>query len=379
MERIRQMSLKKALFTIAFLHIAAAFALSALSFWACVKFNSAVGGQLFVIRNQAGTFSVTEQTGFKERWAVPGILVSALQVFLPVLICTLSLLSAVSLFYRVKLKEPLAVLTQGAMRIVGRDLDFSMEAESGDELGQLITAFETMRRTLHDNHRELWRQAEERRRLNAAFAHNLRNPVTVLKGSVKLAEKSAEGCGEQAEQILRHLALIETYTDRIASYIETMSRIQKLEEIVPAREEADWEAVSAELETAVRFLGVDSGRTVRFEAAGEPGTILIDRSVLFQIAENLVSNGLRFAKREVCVSWQRDGTVARLRVSDDGCGFLPALLEKGIRPFQKGREEAGHFGIGLYTCELLAKKHGGNVTIQNGRTGAVATASIKIK
>ena len=46
-------------------------------------------------------------------------------------------------------------------------------------------AFETMREELLLTNQELWRQAEERRRLNAAFAHDLRNPVTVLKGTVK--------------------------------------------------------------------------------------------------------------------------------------------------------------------------------------------------
>lgn len=54
-------------------------------------------------------------------------------------------------------------------------------------------AFEKMRGQLQRNHQELWRQGEERRRLNAAFSHDLRNPVTVLKGSIRVMEKVLQG------------------------------------------------------------------------------------------------------------------------------------------------------------------------------------------
>lgn len=44
---------------------------------------------------------------------------------------------------------------------------------------------ETMRFTLANNFSEMWRQMEERKQLNAAFAHDLRTPLTVLKGIMK--------------------------------------------------------------------------------------------------------------------------------------------------------------------------------------------------
>ena len=50
------------------------------------------------------------------------------------------------------------------------NLDFSIPEVSEDELGQICAAFETMRIELLRTNQELWRQAEERRRLNAAFA-----------------------------------------------------------------------------------------------------------------------------------------------------------------------------------------------------------------
>ena len=90
------------------------------------------------------------------------------------------------LYYHIKLKQPISTLRNGISRIRNHDLDFSMPVHSDDELGQLCTAFDTMREELLKSNQELWRQAEERKRLNAAFSHDLRNPITVLKGTYKI-------------------------------------------------------------------------------------------------------------------------------------------------------------------------------------------------
>lgn len=75
---------------------------------------------------------------------------------------------------------------EGTRRIQTHDLDFTLPTPSADELGQICATFENMRLELLKTNQELWRQAQERKRLNAAFAHDLRNPITVLKGSLKL-------------------------------------------------------------------------------------------------------------------------------------------------------------------------------------------------
>ena len=132
------------------------------------------------------------------------------------------LIVSVFLFYYLKLKQPISCLQNGIMRIQNNDLDFSLPILSNDEMGQLCAAFEEMRSELLKSNRLLWQQAEERKRLNAAFSHDLRNPITVLKGSVKLLRQ-----GIQDEQTIDRL---ESYTLRIEQYVEAMSSVQKLEQ-----------------------------------------------------------------------------------------------------------------------------------------------------
>lgn len=306
-------------------------------------------------------------------------IVSVFQIILPVLICILALLFTASMFYNLKLKGPLKTLAGAASRIIDNDLDFQIEAKSQDELGMLCTAFETMRKTLLNNNRELWRQTEERKRLNAAFSHNLRNPVTVLKGSIKLAQKSLDNTISEREQLTGHLALMENYTNRIERYIETMSSIQKLEETPLVREKADWNTLAAELKNIVHLAALNSCVQIQLDVAPCPHSVLIDRSILFQIMENLLSNALRFAKQHISVSCFVDDAFFHLTVTDDGCGFPDTLLKNGIQPFKKGNEDYDHFGIGLYTCHLLSARHGGGITIGNLPKGAVVSAVLHIR
>ena len=133
------------------------------------------------------------------------------------------LLTSVVLFYHFKLREPIGILQDGITRIQNNDLDFSLPVSSSDEMGQLCAAFEGMRGELLKTNRLLWQQAEERKRLNAAFSHDLRNPITVLKGTVKLLRQ-----GVQDEQAISRL---EGYTLRIEQYVEAMSSVQKLEQL----------------------------------------------------------------------------------------------------------------------------------------------------
>lgn len=84
------------------------------------------------------------------------------------------IIAAALLFYRNRLKKPLVELRTASEKIANNDLDFSIDYDNNDELGQLCASFEIMRTTLADNFSKMWRQVEERKALNAAFAHDLR-------------------------------------------------------------------------------------------------------------------------------------------------------------------------------------------------------------
>ena len=271
------------------------------------------------------------------------------------------------LFYQLKLKGPISVLQMGTERIRAHDLDFTIPEVSKDELGQVCAAFETMRAELLRSNQELWRQAEERKRLNAAFAHDLRNPITVLKGTVKLLRRGAED-----EQALERL---EVYTRRIEQYVEAMSGVRRLEQLPVEPRPVSLSQLGNELEETAGLLAPALSLSCRFP---KEGWVNLDHGLFLTVAENLIANTVRFSRSKLELTLETDSGFLTLTAADDGPGFPQELIQNGPKPFGKRDGDAAHFGMGLYTCKLLCQKHGGDLRLQNG-PGAVVLASFKFQ
>lgn len=380
MERLKQMSLKKAFFCLTLLFLLIALTFSIISILGISSILQRYGTSLEMKIDGSGII-IPPTTEVGNVLPFQYHVFAVLQFALPILFVIAGLISADLVFYRIKLKKPLSQLQTGAERIMQNDLDFSIYSGSKDELGKLCSAFEEMRLALLNNNRELWRQAEERRRLNAAFSHDLRNPVTVLKGSAKILKKGLSGGTLSAKSAEDSISLIDEYTGRIETYIEAMSGVQRLEELLCSPQKADLDMVSKELSASIRLLTMDSDVKLEEQFETPQRDVWIDKAILFNVAENLVANAVRFAKSQIQVGLKVNMEMLLLTVQDDGPGFPPSILQKGAQPFLRGNEKSesgSHFGMGLYVCRLLCEKHGGNLALNNMLNGAVATAGFRI-
>lgn len=381
MEWLRKMSLKKAFLCITIFFLLIALALSVLSIMAIGRINKQNG---YSIEVKIGQGIVLPENSPKTNTSFLDNTLMILQLILPVVFVIAGLLTANFMFYRIKLKQPLTLLQAGAEKIMDNNLDFTIQSDSNDELGQLCNSFEKMRVQLLENNRELWRQMEERKRLNAAFSHDLRNPVTVLKGSVKLLRKGLSNNSLTTQNIQESISLIEEYAARIEKYIEAMSSVQRLEQLQCSPEKVNFESVVKELKGSIRLITMDSDIEAEVEAEDifeRQKSIFLDKAMLFNIAENLIANAIRYAKGKIRVSIKLEEKMLVLSVQDDGPGFSQDILKKGAEPFlrgDKGNEKGTHFGMGLYICRLLCEKHNGSLELQNTNDGALATARLKV-
>ena len=278
------------------------------------------------------------------------------------------LLTSVALFYHIKLKQPIGVLLDSIARIQNNDLDFSLPVLSNDEMGQLCAAFEGMRGELLKTNRLLWQQAEERKRLNAAFSHDLRNPITVLKGTVKLLRQ-----GVQDEQTIDRM---ESYTLRIEQYVEAMSSVQRLEQLSVHTKAISLSVLQNELQETARLLASAKKYSLSVPSAGE---VVFDHGIFLTVAENLIGNAARFAKSELSIEVVLKNAQLLLKITDDGMGYPPALIQNGPKPFETVSSNSSHFGMGLYTSQLLCEKHGGKLILENqSPVGATAIAVFQL-
>ena len=380
--KMRNMGLRRFYILVSALSLLTALLCTAVTFWVCIRLREQIAPAGLEIEYDLYGNPVSSEFASPpsaEQWRMAN-LIQSLQYVLPVIYFTAAVIVSGAVIYRCKLREPIRMLQSGAQRIMEQDLDFTISSDSGDELGQLCAAFEKMRGQLQKNNRELWRQAEERRRLNAAFSHDLRNPVTVLKGSVRLMEKSLAPDNLPPENIRKNLAQMSRYTERIADYIEVMSSAQRLEDTPCIPKAISFGKIRAGFQEGAGLLLQDCRVRLVFAFHGSDSAPLwLDEAIFSAVSENLLTNAGRYAEKEICtaLSLRRDRLI--LKVEDDGEGFSEELLRKGMQPFVRGdKSDPGHFGMGLYICRLLCEKHGGSLHLTNGASGAVVTAELNI-
>ena len=291
-------------------------------------------------------------------------------------ICFIFCIVATSiLFYKRHMQKPLAILDHAAGQIVDNNLDFEITYNKEDELGKLCASFEKMRQALQESNEEMWRQMEERKRLNAAFSHDLRTPLTVLKGQSELLRQyapkmTAEKVSDTSEMMHRHIV-------RLEEYVQTMGALQRLEDIEIVRQSITLEALCRQLEETGE--AVRNGKGFSYEVTGaEDSGLNIDIAIVMRVYENLLANAVRFAKDKIMVSAESQDGYLYLTVSDDGAGFAKKDLENATKPFYKTVRETDneHFGMGLNICKILCEKHGGYIRLSN-RDGAVVTAAFR--
>lgn len=290
----------------------------------------------------------------------------------------LCIIASALLFYRNKLKKPIELLSGASEKIAGNDLDFKLSYDSRDEMGRLCASFETMRAALLENNRELWRTIEERKRLNAAFSHDFRTPLTVLRGYTDLL-KSYVPQGKISEQkLLSTMSAMSGQIARLESYVQTMSEVQKLEDIEISLVPAPAASFVEQLQSSARVLTQNAGRNLDFLSEISKSEILMDLTVVQRVADNLLSNAARYAGDTVAVRCRYEREELSIAVKDDGPGFTAEDLKQAPKPYYRNKESSDgmHFGLGLFICKGLCEKHGGQLKLQNGAEGgACVTAS----
>lgn len=296
-----------------------------------------------------------------------------LPVFAVPVYSALSLLLAVLLFYRDKLKKPLALLTTAAEKIADNNLDFSLDYTNKDEMGSLCDSFETMREALARNYSDMWRQMEERKRLNAAFAHDLRTPLTVLKGYGEMLQSSGE------PETRETAATMSAHITRLERYAQSMSQLVRIEDASPNYGEMEAAVLVGTMEHTADVVCSRHRIKLEFEKQIAQAQLCVDGEMVYQVFDNLLANACRYAKKSVRISAQcsRDGLI--LHVWDDGGGFSPESLKNAVNPYFTEEKHSQHFGLGLYVCKILAEHHKGWIKIQNQDGGAGVTVFFRNK
>lgn len=301
----------------------------------------------------------------------------AAMVGLPVFYIAVGIGAAAAVYYRKKLREPITQLQNGVERIQEDNLDFHIEYDGDDELGRLCCSMEKMRGELRQKHKALWESLEQRKLLNASVSHDLRTPITVLKGYLDYLEKNIPQDKLTEDMLLDTVSSMQGAVNRLELYVESVRDIEKIENIEIEKRSENVKLLLNELRSNVLRLAGNKEIIISNDITVDK--IQIDKGVFFRILENLLQNALRYAEKQVSINLSHKKDFLILTVKDDGKGFSAADLEKATTVFYSNDKEKQHFGIGLSVCKILCEKHGGLLYVGNQKEkGACVTAKLKI-
>lgn len=283
---------------------------------------------------------------------------------------------SVILFYRHKLKRPLEALEQASGRIARNDLDFQITYENQDEMGRLCQEFERMRGQLAQNNQKLWRTIEDERALRAAISHDIRSPLSVLKGYQEMLLEFLPDGTIDIPKAVEMLTEGMKQLERMDRFVEAMRKMSSLEQRKLQADRITSDELEKDMRAEVAVLGMEKGKQVVLNVPETEESFCGDKEIILEVAENLLSNALRYARWQVEVMICVTGEKLKLCVKDDGHGFQEET-EKITEAFyqQNIKDSLKHAGLGMYISRLYCEKHGGSLLLENGKAGgAVVTA-----
>lgn len=286
---------------------------------------------------------------------------------------------AVIFFYRHKLKPPIEELSQAADMAKQEKLDFHVVYENQDELGQLCKEFENMRSQLEENNRIVWHMIEEEKALRAAIAHDIRSPLSVLKGYQEMLLEFVPEDGLDKEQILSMLEKGMEQIERMNGFVETMRQMSSLEQRPVHVASIPLAELARQIDNEAHILSRGTEKKCDVQTELKESSFCGDRDMILEVMENLLSNALRYAKETVVIKISCKDAELDITIIDDGQGFWESA-EKVTQPFYHSnpQDDLKHFGLGMYISKLCCEKHGGKLLLGNQpNSGAFVKALFK--
>lgn len=334
------------------------------------KYSSQFGGMISVPQVMNSEMDKVDQfwvgvCEFMESWSV--FILTFTSVYI-----------ALTIFYNRRLKKPLHILNSCAEKISQQELNFSVDYTKKDEMGQLCGAFEKMRKQLQLNNSEMWNMIEEQKQMRSAFSHDLRTPLSVLKGYVEYLIRYYPKGKLSQEKIMETLDDLSEQIRRIEDFSDTMKSINRMDDLCVRRSKVVASILQRKTADVFDTLSGTGKKEYSIVEKLSQEQFNIDMDVYLEILENVVGNAMRYATSSVKLEiWDEKGWL-HFMVSDDGPGFTSEELTKATKPYFHGKSTGDcHYGMGLYICDLLCKKHGGYLSLFN-QTGSGACVRVKL-
>jgi two-component system, OmpR family, sensor kinase len=271
---------------------------------------------------------------------------------------------------------PVRALTIAAHELSAGNFDAALPpVRSADELGELTTAFDTLRNTVRS-------ELQARSAFVGDASHELRTPLTAMRGAVEILQSDA---GSRPEVRQRFLASLDTEMNRLLRLVEDLLTLDRADHSIKQSSKplVHVETLLNDVVTDLQPLAARRGIVIALAADGA-SHIHGDDAALRQLFINLLDNAMVHAPngKKVDVRFAGDSAdgMATIEIRDYGPGIAAADRDRVFDRFTRldsarsrahpqartsGERGAGGAGLGLAIARAIARDHGGDITVHD--------------
>nr|WP_202128570.1 HAMP domain-containing sensor histidine kinase [Paenibacillus dendrobii] len=322
------------------------------------RYSDGKKGSVFVIRERSPFGEVT-------RRLMPVLVVSLIGVIV---------IANVLLFRWItrSVVKPLDKLRNSAEYIQQGNLQFSLDLNSKDEIGQLNEAFENMRMRLHESVQLRLQDEENRKELISNISHDLRTPITNIKGYI---EGIRDGVADTPEKMDKYVNIIYSKAVDLEKLVEELFLYSKLDlkEVPFMFEPVDIIGFLDDCIDELHDVLEEKGISLEWGERPDRGIeVIADREKIKRNVLNIIGNAQNFMDKHeqiIRVSVQASPEWATIEIKDNGRGIppdaIPHIFERFYRAEESRNSSTGGSGLGLAIASQIIEGHGGTIWVES--------------
>ena len=263
---------------------------------------------------------------------------------------------------------PINTLNKAMQNIADGNFDYRIATPEKGEIGELYKNYDDMRLRLKETTEERLRQEEKSKELISNISHDLKTPITAIKGYV---EGIMDGVADTPEKVDKYVKTIYNKANDMDRLINELTTYTKLDaNKIPYNFQRI--NLSDYFEDCREEIGLElEDRRIRFNYSNlvEPETVIIaDPEQLKKVINNIIGNSIKYLDRqdgEIDVRILDEVDAIRVEIEDNGKGIsardLPYVFERFYRTDASRNSAKGGSGIGLSIVKKIIEDHGGYI------------------
>jgi len=265
--------------------------------------------------------------------------------------------------------KPLANVEETAERIAEGDLTARLpDVKPNTEVGRLVNTLNTMLSRIEESFAARVESESKLRRFVADASHELRTPITAIRGFAELHRQGAVSGEEKTKELIGR---IENESKRMGSLVEDLLLLARLDQSREMKSDpVNLTQIVSDAVASARAAG--QNHTVNFDEQSEEIYALGDKDRIHQVVANLLANARTHtpAGTVIDVTVKQDADGVRIRIADNGPGLSKADQERIFERFYRAdasrvRTDGEGTGLGLSIVDAVMRAHAGQVSVES--------------